>query len=65
MKVCPYVEIPFCTLCVPSGFGGRGESEVNLSAFPPEVHWQLLSLWEIGLKLEGLELDLDVSWGFL
>ena len=64
MKVWPCVGVSLGSLCMPSGFDGRAESEGNLSAFPPEVHWQLLPLWEVGLKLEGLQLDLDVSWGF-
>ena len=35
LKVCSYVGVSLCSLCVPSGFGGTARSEVNI--FPPWV----------------------------
>ena len=45
-----------CSLCVPTGFGGKAGSEVSTVTSSPRVCCHLSPWWETGLEMEGLEL---------
>lgn len=53
-----------CSLCVPTGFGGKAGSEVSMVTSSPRVCCQLSPWWETGLEMEGLKLQPGAIQGF-
>lgn len=53
LKVYPYVGMSLCNLHVPSGFGGRGGSEVNTVCVSPQGALAAIALVGDGAGVGG------------
>lgn len=64
LNTCPCVWVFLCSLCVPSGFGGKAGSEVGMGHVFLQGELVAMALLGVRLELEGPEPDVVTSEGF-
>lgn len=61
LNTCPCVWVFLCSLCVPSGFGGKAGSEVGMGHVFLQGELVAMALLGVRLELEGPEPDVVTS----